>query len=464
MKNPDAPQHTDTHDVSLLLFTDNGQLYGVPALSVQEIVYPQPLTPLPFVPPALEGLVSIEGRIAAQVNLARLHGHHTVPERYELVLIETGRTLCALRVDEVLSRDTFALPITPAPAQTNDPIGALVTTKTLWHDRVVNVLAPTALGTLVQPRIPDTTGTGLVGSTLQHTATEQTSVQCLTLTAGNTTYAMPLRCITEILEAEPCTPLPGHHPAVDGLTLLRQHVLLTVDLAVCLGLPRSRTAGTGWFIVIEQAHGRFALGVDTVMEIEQLPSQQYQAGNGTHAAACGVFSLATGNRILLDPEHLLNTELTALLSQHTARDTADRRAAEAHQQFLDVQLADSHFAIPITAVRRIAAALPIEPAHDSSSRIRGAVEMEGRVIPVLALEAALSLSRPTQDKEIILVQQGELEWAIGVDAVQRILTVPLSRISPLQGQENRYVNAVIQLDTGLLSALDFSQIRQDTAA
>lgn len=465
MKNPDTLTPASADNTSLLLFTDNGQLYAIPSLSVQEILYPQALTPLPFVPPAVEGLINVDGRIAVQLNLARLAGHDgAIPAYHELVLVETGRALCALRVDEVLSREAFSLVAATAPADDASPFSALVTAQIDWQGNAVQVLSPTALGDLVQPRASGTTGTGLIGSTLDNSHTEQSTVQCLSLMAGDTAYALPLRCVTEILEAGPCTPLPGSSDAIDGLYLLRDQVVVVIDLASRLGLPRTRASGTGWYVVIKHPQGHCALAVETVMEIEQLASQYYQPGSDSHAAASGVFALPSGSRILLDPDSLVDADTASLLSRHAATHEKTVQAAEAQERFLEVLLANTRYAIPASTVRRISATLPIEPARDDDGRVRGAVEMEGRIVPVLALEAGLSLSQPAQDKEFILVQYGDTAWAIGVDAVQRIISVPVSHIRQLHRQDDRYISGVIQLDTGLLSILDVSQATQEHTA
>jgi chemotaxis signal transduction protein len=89
------------HD-SLLLFRSAEQIFAVPALAVQEILYPLPVTPLPFVSHAIEGLINVEGRIAVQLCLAKLN-HLPAPSAHpELVLLDTGRARCALHVDAVI--------------------------------------------------------------------------------------------------------------------------------------------------------------------------------------------------------------------------------------------------------------------------------------------------------------------------------------------------------------------------
>ncbi|MBK8288450.1 MAG: chemotaxis protein CheW [Cellvibrionales bacterium] len=83
-----------------LTFTSGTSCFAVPADCVQEILCLHTVTPLPFVPECIDGLVNIEGKIAVQVNFSHLHGqaHH---KGKELILIDTGRSLCALKVDEV---------------------------------------------------------------------------------------------------------------------------------------------------------------------------------------------------------------------------------------------------------------------------------------------------------------------------------------------------------------------------
>ena len=58
----------------LCTFGLDGLLFGIPADRVQEVLRPQPITPLPLAPPAIAGLLNLRGQIIPAIDLRRLLG------------------------------------------------------------------------------------------------------------------------------------------------------------------------------------------------------------------------------------------------------------------------------------------------------------------------------------------------------------------------------------------------------
>ena len=56
----------------LTTFRVNGKLYGLDVRSVQEVVKPMPLAPVPHAPPFVMGLINLRGQIATAIGLLEL--------------------------------------------------------------------------------------------------------------------------------------------------------------------------------------------------------------------------------------------------------------------------------------------------------------------------------------------------------------------------------------------------------
>lgn len=103
-------QHLDYHN-QFVSFLVNGQLLGVPVSSVQEVLNPQTIAPVPRAKTEIEGLLNLRGQIVTAVDLRKRLGlpprqdgarpmnvvvHHQ-GESYSLLVDEVGEVINATR-------------------------------------------------------------------------------------------------------------------------------------------------------------------------------------------------------------------------------------------------------------------------------------------------------------------------------------------------------------------------------
>ncbi len=69
----DDPSQVDTGS-KFLTFVLEGGTYGIPILIVREIIAMQPVTPLPRMPQAIEGVINLRGKIIPVLDLRRSLG------------------------------------------------------------------------------------------------------------------------------------------------------------------------------------------------------------------------------------------------------------------------------------------------------------------------------------------------------------------------------------------------------
>ncbi len=79
-----------------------GQLFGVPVLSVQDIINPQRITPIPLAPPEIAGSLNLRGRIVTAIDVRKRLGLPARKEKESMsIVVENGHDLYSLMVDSV---------------------------------------------------------------------------------------------------------------------------------------------------------------------------------------------------------------------------------------------------------------------------------------------------------------------------------------------------------------------------
>lgn len=95
------PNHPAAH--SYITMTIAGQLFGIPALYVQDVLGPQRLTRIPLAPPEVAGSLNLRGRIVTAVDIRTRLGLPKRPEdmRGMSVVVDLHGELYSLQIDQV---------------------------------------------------------------------------------------------------------------------------------------------------------------------------------------------------------------------------------------------------------------------------------------------------------------------------------------------------------------------------
>lgn len=147
-------------------------------------------------------------------------------------------------------------------------------------------------------------------------------VQLCTFRLGHTLYGLNVLDVQEVLMPLQRTPIPLSPPEVEGLLNLRGDTVLSVDLAVLLGVPdagatRERSIEgevnsdltDRMNVVLRSSQGSFSMLVDEVGEVMELPKELFEPCPSTvspiqRKVAAGVFKLENDLLIHLDVEQL----------------------------------------------------------------------------------------------------------------------------------------------------------------
>lgn len=85
-----------------MTFRVGGQMFGLPALQIQDIIGPQPLARIPLAPRIIAGAINLRGRIVTAINMHIALGFPEAPaDKRVNVVVRSGADLYDLLVDDV---------------------------------------------------------------------------------------------------------------------------------------------------------------------------------------------------------------------------------------------------------------------------------------------------------------------------------------------------------------------------
>lgn len=101
MTNSSDPSDGDSRQFVTL--TVEGQLFGIPVLSVQDVLAKQTIANVPLAHPVVAGLINLRGRIVTAIDLRRRMGLKDRAEGADSmnVVVEHGKELYSLIIDSI---------------------------------------------------------------------------------------------------------------------------------------------------------------------------------------------------------------------------------------------------------------------------------------------------------------------------------------------------------------------------
>ncbi|MEZ5540320.1 MAG: chemotaxis protein CheW [Pseudomonadales bacterium] len=456
-------KNTEIAKASFLIVHSGAHQFALPLHCVQKILAELPVTPIPFVPNYIDGLVNIDGTIALQVNLTTLCNESRTASRHELILIETGRALCALQVDYTQERSTLDVRALQADSP---PIAKhLLLGESDFKGHTVYILDPQQLGSLIQTNNIYDTNTGTLGKISEQNLTEEdTTIACLVIGSDNDQFAFELQSVVEILEVCPYTPIPDAPMSLLGFSLLRQQTIPMIDLVSLINPNTAVSNKHSWLVVVEREGIYYGLLIEHLLGVEKFPFETFQPVVDNNQQISGVFVHQNTTTLLLSPRQIINDAMAEFLVPYVKQGTVSRvKQTEETSSFLKVLLNCKPFFIPLHTVKRIVPFFPMTPIEDDNKNICGAINIEGKVIPVLSIENILKTDKQQKQNEYVIVGNASQDWAICVEAAENIIKIPLSSIHSETGIDTRLLSGIACVEEELIPLLNPSLFSQQHA-
>ncbi len=462
--------------MELVIFNIGQGRYALRAAAVSQVLDVVPVTPLPYAPDDVEGLVNITGAVLLKVDLALRLGlpMRSAQAQGNLLVVMTGLETVVVQVDRVfnkVSQDEASI------QYYDDSHGAdLVAAKFEYEGEMILLLNEAALGLqdMSAKNVPEGGG-GLVGLVPQDGAVQQAELQLndlptLAVEDGTETYAVHMDHVQEIVELGPLTALPGAGHEVMGLMRLRGEALMVLSLARLLG--RDMAVAPRFVLVIGMDGVRVGLSVADILGIERYARDDIQPVTGGDSQLEGYLpgvAARTGHMTgLLSVHGLVPAEGMAvyrryLIQQGQNMSQTTDKAALSVRRMLSFRLGAERCALDLASVDRVeeyAEAVDLPEGDDSLS---GVIQIKGEIAPVLDLRQLLGLT-PLETSSYVVVRVDGAPWALIVDRIERVIEIQEKDITPVRTQQNDYLTEVARLDGGLISLLSLDPLMATAAA
>ena len=199
------------NEEQLVTMTVDGQLFGLPILSVQDIVETHKITQVPRTPSAISGIMNLRGRIVTVINLRRILGRSDDSNSRMGVTVEFKGDLYTILVDQIgevrlLNRSDFE----SAPATLDAKLKQLCTGIYRLDGELLAVLD---VNQILSPETIAQTPPIQFIARRQKEAAEGTAApaKALAAPAPETSVSEPEEIAPPVSEPEEAAPAPGRH-------------------------------------------------------------------------------------------------------------------------------------------------------------------------------------------------------------------------------------------------------------
>lgn len=475
--------------IEYLLATLSGTRLALPLDLVLSVNEPAPVTPLPFCPRHVQGLVFVQDRVMPLMDLASLLG---LPARSpasaaSLVILASGDDVRALEVDHVVAMvnvDASDLQTLAEPDKGTDFLAQRLSARgedwlVLDYLRLATDTRMDAEGLVEDGALVPVDPVGLADLEEKPQDAAVDRIAHLLIDIGPDRYALPTAIISEVLEPVDLRPMPAAPAWVAGLMqhqetpllVVRADVLLSPDTPADHGLITT-TADSIALRIIDPATGRaFALLADRAPGLLSLSPDEIFS---TDDAIAGISRYAVvDDRILaiIEPLALVGARLEDVerltpqgqhhgLAQMPMPDVAAARAAaRPGYRFLTLRIRDEFFAIDLDRVDSILSTVRLSPLPDGGNGFDGLADAGDKVVPVLDLRRRLTgQASPDDTPPCVLLQLEGSTAGLAVDQVLRIEDVPAEDLDEVAEQSGLPVHAVARIRDRLMAVLTLDRL------
>lgn len=471
--------------MDVVIFEVEGQRYALQAECVSEVLDPVPVTPLPYAPEFVDGLVNVSGFVVVQMDAAmRLEVGDRLNQQSGnvLVICNEGRAESAVHVERVITHATVAdeeiarqdavdLAGDEKVAGTRYLAGSFQWCDTSVLLLAAHVFSPADIFAVGEPDGEGGLLASVTGSTSRGDSDNEAAgkrFSCLIVKCNGERYGLPLDEVGEVVDEFNLTILPHAPLEVSGMALLRGAPLLALSLGAMLG--GAGQADLNQMVVVAKNGINFGLLVDEVAGIEYFADHAVQevesgseiegyliGGDGSMIGLLGLSGLITEAHFNRYREFLIKNHL-----EQTLRCQSDTAAAK--RRMLTFRLGREQCAIALQLVERVEeyrdeTGLP----GSAAAGLSGVVQIQGEVVPVIDLRSEIGGEIEDKDVTFLVVRIAGGVWALTVNRVERVIEIAETDIEQIKTAKTDYIAAVGRLNGRLISILTLDPLAVEGA-
>ncbi len=455
--------------MDVLLFQVHENIYGADLATVMEIIDPVTVTPLPFVSPAVEGLIHVAGKVIPQICAnRRLHPKEMAnTEDGEVIIFSTGLEMIACRVTRVIAMITIdAGSVLCAPMPECNGKKLLINGGFHWKDAAVQLLNPHSLMHDQMLTSGSEDGIATLADTIcnfvePYEAIHVDDFPCIVFACNNEYFALRLADVEEIVECGTLQQLLNAPPELAGMGMVRGVPLLLLSTSSILfevaGGPTPVT------VVVRINGFRIGLQAERIVGKVRFACSSLRQFSRSHTLLEGFTTTPDGTLVALLRLSALATpeRLGAWRSWLTADNEESisgmelRRMSEAKKRMLLFRLGKELMALPMECVKRIEEYVePTGTPGSESSNISGVIQVQGDIIPVRSVEKLAGLATDSCSGAYLIVENAGSRCAVPVDKVESMIDINLSDIRPVTSGEAALFDGISSYNGMIVRLID----------
>jgi len=499
MKKNNIENFEDITDYLIFQVGDN--YFSIYTNNVIEVISEHDLTLLPFVPDYIDGLINIKGQVLPQLNLRKFFlsdNKLDYLESSELIIVETSRSPCALKIDNLLGKFSIENKqiksikdyhkneeITENINNDNNGnedkinkdviefngINKFITGEFNWNNKIVLILESNYFGEVINSKDTPSGGKGLLGKNEETNEIDKNEfIDCLVVSNGQEKYALKLMDILEIVDADQITSLPGSPDEIIGITMVRDNPLVVLSLSEMLG-NQINNDNSQSIVVVERGNAIYGLQVDAILGISYFDFDLLQVIEDDNAELSGILTTSSNEIIgLIQPENLINDEA----HKHFIKYVPEKNEQIVHEEeqsksVLHVTIGDEEYAIPLEDINKIVEYKePEVVTSEINKKIVGAVDINGIILPVLDIALSNSnnispeiknkLKQDVSTRGFVIIGIENKEWALTVSEAKEIIDLPLNNIEKISESDSGFIDGIANIGDQLISLINVQAI------
>jgi len=457
--------------LDFLCMTAGAHRVAIPLNLVLSVEQARPLTPLPFSPDLVEGLVMALERVVPQMALAAILGE-TPGDGGILVVVAASDDIRALRVDQVAGMVQIETEATRPIDQAGRTLQPLLTTQfeALGADWHVLDYPRLASEQQMQP-VEGFDGEAVVAIAGEPVVDAEPAVAeiderlpLLVVEIAGESYAVPTSDIVELLIPGLVRSMPAAPPWVAGIIDRRGTPLLVLATATLLGRP-STFSSTITLVVKVEGAGEVGIMIDRAAGIERIPRSAIHDVPRDMAGVASYFVIETEQIVGIIDLAALTGQVGNALAELAPREPSTALVAELvapparlSQKLLAVRLGRELFALPLDRVERIQASIVLTPLPQPGTGFHGMADIGGTMVPVLDLRRGIEHAGRDPHPPCAVVRIEGALAGLAIDQVLRIEDVLDDQIEDIAAHPKLPVSHVAHSGDQLLAVLVIDRV------
>lgn len=405
---------------------------------VQEVIEPAQVSPLPFVPDYVAGLVNVADKIVPQIDLKKYFQLPDASHDIEtLIVIDVSGDSFALSVNEILS-SVFFDEEDVQELMTDDETGLQSVHCT--SGEILRLFNPAPLLELISTpaevsAVDDEAQSGFLGQFKSTEIEESSEEEFLFVAAGANRYAFLLSQVLEVVDIESITPVAKSPDCVAGIGLVRElpYLLLFLDSLLDANNAETVKYSQASVVIVEHKGKRFGLVVNEIKGMAKIANDDIRCDEKGH------FKSLTLNDQLIEVVRFNKLFSKAVLQDLSFCMPNAIAYEQEHVPETDIlYFADKkqHFGFCLDSIKRIVYGKKIEPLVEPVSYLLGTMEFDGQVVPVIDLLGFLNLKKKkAHHKEYIVVRIDDKYWAFAIHKSRSIISIAENSIDWLSTKD-----------------------------